>query len=1333
MQTLLSKSKNELEVFKFSPNQQFSDFDEQKKAFLKKLKRFYPESTKIAESVRPNCFFIFENTAFYCSQNGFLWSINLEKTSAPILLDQKKLSNFLVPNNVFSFYSICSDGKIIQRSTENGFILDEIETPYTSIRKIIALQDSKLILTNKCQIVIIDFLSKKCKEMHEHQLEKLEFMKNNEWKAIEIDILNEDFEFNKIGTFIRKKMIFWAKRACLKYKKKTEIFLQDDQKVVFRDESFSFLINQNHNKFRPRFCYSSAQNILFISFPIKIVAYDFATYNILDQIPLHDHATSLGFDDISGRLIIGFENGLLKLYNITSKKFDTEFIVPDGMPIKTINTGFGFIITGSKNGCISLWNSENFQKYMDVLAFKTKIKKDENEKKWSFVKNEITFEDFLPALGEIHFDNNTCHLYAIVNQQLLKWSLSDSPLEIENKFKNFKKVITDCDVLNPNIFYSVSKNDQLMRFDIVNNEEINYSLKKEEISCINYSALSQSIVIGEKTGFIEILTLPSLKLIKKERISKHKISLLRFFKNNYIILCDIVGGLFIYDIKNSFSHGLPGHSQEISLIEICQEQNIIFTFGLDLQIKKWDLKLLDYRTSPSLSFSITVDFPVLSMIFDLKTDFLYYSQSNTVVVLDCRSQEVVQTIFSNEEEEKKQKSETIKMGKNSFNRVSFINLLLNFEKALITHIVFLNEHNVLAIFRTDGVVNCHDLNNDRKLENFTVPKKILWAKKHSSSDLIFCMTENGLGFVLNLFKITIKTYHYIQSISNLKNNQNLNKNIENLALTTNQLLIANKIIHPLLFALLHNNVYNISPILKEWQYPKLLTFQESPIVLCLNTNHTNFSEALFEALEKYEKPIIFTANELFTMMANDFIFVKMYLTKVCEPVDEYTNTHSSIKRYNHLLQNITNFKSKTGHFFKTNFDQLKIDSKALESKEKSKSSTLQLKSLDNQNKTKFPKVYTGILRINAMINPDKGSEDALKLLAFYSQSSIDGFILSFWSKIIELRWQSNIIFSILIFAMYFLYLIFNTLFFIFNDDISLLLAILLTLLNLIYEIPLMYFHRKYTKMEKRPFVKICNYIANLVAIFLVHYSHHLESDVLKGLVILVQAINYFEGIPYLRIFSYMREISIMVNVLIYCTMDIVLIVIYFMTCFTILFKIHTPAQNFYNIYINTFFLSFGNFPDTDNLGFLEFLIIATFVFTISMIVFNFLISQMSNKHANLIEIQKTLGYKAMARILFEYEIWYGLFFKSFGAFRSVNYYIFKEVDPKNVQKIEKDDENENENEKTEMMIKFTKRIESLENKIDKLLNLGSLENKNQVLTQKIDDIAEKQNDFLSGK
>ena len=894
-------------------------------------------------------------------------------------------------------------------------------------------------------------------------------------------------------------------------------------------------------------------------------------------------------------------------------------------------------------------------------------------------------------------NNVTEALNCIYNGQLILWEMKSHYKQFEFKTENaeFNKSIVS--QINPQTIY-MPENGRVVAMDICHNRTLMHSEDIEEgIQCMAVSPTNKTLAVALESGDIKLIHVDTFVTFRDERITTKKIQSVQFYTENYLMVVDETGSLFFYDIDFKLKHELDERFNQLTCVCLNEESEIMFTAANDLILKKWNLKTLKTRLPPSEMLSYPVELPVHAMCFDDNKKLLFFSQREIVKTFDIINEEILAEIVPPSLIDVGPQQPTGSRMYSLSNMRFSTNMDEPFYETVATStrqefavlaLFHLENHNVVVIVRKNGTICCWDEATNSVLLDYYSNEAFEKAVKPRLGNSFLCFNDQGSVECLDIFRLNFFDCCYMQTFSENMSEADFSKKISSFYELSADSPFIRKILHPIYMAFLLNKFHTFKEILADWGYPALNTFQISPLILSLEGKHVNFAEQLFKELTKYKEPITFMYSEIKTMLEFDYKFVKKLLVKCCEKVEKFTNTDERIRKFNHLKANEAKFSSPTGHFTKKNFSELIVEynkddeensfdendeaffPNEEDAENEEKESFLDIEKAKQKQKAEIQKnnksthMYTDIYRINGFYNFKSGSEDALNFLYQYSESNVEEFVLSDWKRIINYKWDVCRKYFRALCVFYWSYMLFFILF-IFNTHnsyffytASVLLAIMLT-----YEIiPLLTYHEYYMH-DASNLLDLTMYLLAVAVLTWLYVEPDNDTPLLQTLQVFSLGIGFYKGISFLRIFDLMRSMTHIIYSLFNNSFDVIFLIIYLTLGLTVMMNITMNDQTLYSQFVWVLYMIFCSFPVDETWTYLHFGVVVMLIFLLSLLMVNFTVAKMASKYSELETKQKATNFKEMAKVLFEFEIWFRILRDKKEGQKYLTYFTIKTQEP----------------------------------------------------------------------
>jgi hypothetical protein len=592
---------------------------------------------------------------------------------------------------------------------------------------------------------------------------------------------------------------------------------------------------------------------------------------------------------------------------------------------------------------------------------------------------------------------------------------------------------------------------------------------------------------------------------------------------------------------------------------------------------------------------------------------------------------------------------------------------------------------VLIILRKNGIISAWDEAAGEHILDFDTKARIERGFKPTLGQAFYVWTDQGTLSCLNLFRLNFFDCCYLHTFAeNMPESDFIAKMACFHELAASSPFIK-KVIHPIYMAFLLNKFQGIRELFRDWGYPTLEEFQMSPLILALKGRHVNFAENLCREMTRFKTPVFLGYDEVKTLLWYDYKFAKTLLTHSCEKIEHFTDTGERIRKFNFLKKEHSKFHSLTGHFTRLNFQQLVIPWVEGEEELPAQESTPEPKEdEDEQEKDNFVEAqhkkdrlrsavsnlsglrhsYTDVYRIKGFYNFENGTEDDLNFLFQYSESKVESFVLSDWKHIVNFKWTvCRKYYLILALA----YWSFMTLFalFIFNPTnlgyfiaALALLAVLLT-----YEMVPLIAYPQYYIHNLTSLMDLVMYLTAGFVLVWMKQEPDIDTEALQTLQVLSLSIGFYKGISFLRIFDLMRSMTYMIYSLLGNSVDVILMMLYVAIGLSIIMNLTMPTQSLYSQFIWVLYMTFCSFPMDEQWTYLHFAVVLLLILLLSLLMVNFVVAKMSSKYFELERKQKATNFQEMAKVIFEFELWYHLLKKQTKAPQTTTYFVMKSSEP----------------------------------------------------------------------
>lgn len=1313
MSNLVEEANNNIQKFKLISEELLGESNRYKMAYLSNLKSTFPAYETFDSFAKPNCFIFDENGVIFASlDDQLIHKQNIETQSQDKFGEHRDIFAIKASIKHDRIITVSKNGLFMIWHYKSKTLIKTVETFFTQVSSIEIKNENQFFLINKNDVILLDH-SKEIFVSITEQPEGHRFAEQEQWESIKIieqplpenqpehaeDISGErTIPVELENDIIKKNLKFLELNKQLgKKARKSSINRQN------------FLTSMIDFKKSPvcRMIYIQASQVLYWTNNKTIFAVDFQVGKFIPGISVPSSVTCISSNNDETILFFGLKTGEIKFYDARDLTELGELIGHTNEITSIINSRGKHLLvfSAAKDDSVRVWHLKLLEEIGQLISPQLRDKdsgepirkkaqslkeladavKLEKIKKFKKGKNEIS---------DLSFSPDEEFLYCIFNNETLKWKINFNYKEFE--YENQTIELTKSIFVNKSPQMMITQEDQkIVQINIIDNTKMFESQPIDQpIGCLSISKNDQIIAVGQESGFVVFLNGFKLTTMFEVKISESSIDKIEFFRDRYAIIVDSKGDIFVYDTVRQENEKINKYSQIVTAIIISDTLEIMFTATNELILRKWDLKPLSNAKKPSEVYFLPIELPIISMSIDVKRNILYFSQREIVHAFEIDSQESVQEIYPENMIEftpivrAASKINSTSNIRNSLNMDEFVFDLVSSatkEEFAVKSILQLSEHNLVILARENGNITCWDSATRETLLEFSSHKKIQSLVKPSSGNLFYLLNEDRTIECINVFRLNFFDCCYIQTFTEKMNDFDFLKKMESFHELAKDSPFIYKILHPLYIAFLLNKFGNIDWILKNWGYPVLNGFQPSPLILSLEGRHVNFAESLFRELTLYKGHITYRYLEIQCMLEHDYKFVKKLLVKCCEKVDCFTNNNDKIKKFNSLTKSKAQFLSYSGHFTKKNFDefafsQIREIQMALSNPERGVEMDLDNEEMDQlidnkkilnvkeQNivriKGSMKNTYTEVYRINGFYNFKEGSDDILNFLYRFSQSSIDEFVLSNWNKIITHKWEDCQNYFRVLGCTFFAYLIFLNLY-ILNPVETVYLyinSILLTLL-LVYEIIPLIFSPQYYLNDPSNLIDLLTYIMGVATIIFIRVNPDPDNIILQTVEVVTISLTFFRGISYLQIFESMRSMTHMINRLFIGVLDVLVMIFYLLITITVLMNIVADEHGFYGNFVWAVYMSFCNFPSEFDISYIHLFVLMTAMFCLTLIIINFMIAKMANTYNELEKKQKATSIKQMAKILFEFEIWFRIFYLKRSDRKYMTYYIFSAIEP----------------------------------------------------------------------
>jgi hypothetical protein len=593
-------------------------------------------------------------------------------------------------------------------------------------------------------------------------------------------------------------------------------------------------------------------------------------------------------------------------------------------------------------------------------------------------------------------------------------------------------------------------------------------------------------------------------------------------------------------------------------------------------------------------------------------------------------------------------------------------------------------HNQLFCFMINGKI--HILS----LQNFKVAGKINFLDKYLSlsdfglTTMSLSPDANYLYMAYNSILTKIKVEETLnfpeqKALNSLFNSSGKMQTDEQFESRLNQWLTTfktssflNKYFNPFFIAACNGITKGITPFVqkKQLKYPFLNTSQVSPIVLCCFTNNLFLLDEICNYLR--QSPELYLTNEEISFLLRiDRESVTKLLIELFKPIPR--NYYIMLSRgfadspsksatrdlpfYSRALfasfldPQLQNYISKTETY------QLLLKISELQ-KQSTAANILANKSEAPKKLKKGPDIEINsdnqviFFELKAKYDFSTGSKSSLNFLRFYSKCADKEFILSNWRYVIKIKWQSLRYFYWMQAFLYISQVILFTANYFYDTFLGLYLVNLILLICfLIYELFSIWFYPRYYFNQAD---NILDLVSIISAIVLLTINFRLEKDAIDWTAYdvffcLVILFLYIRSILYLKAIQPFRHLITMLFAIAFNIIDIIV----FFAIIVIAFGFLLSVSNMENMQIgsgiyNGLLALFGGLDNIENASFIDVVLKIVIGVFVSLIMANFIIGRISNQYGDMENYQIAVSYSEMARILFEWEVWYFKLAKMFG-------------------------------------------------------------------------------------
>ena len=1314
MSNIAEIANENIQKFKLSPGKFTGESTKARNKFLNNLKSTFPSHETFDGLAKENCLILDDNGMIFASTDDQLFHSSHLNPPRPLEFGYHK--------NV-AYMKSCPETEMIVTASADGIFIvwdyrsknhvKTIQTKFSHVNNLEIKNKSQFFILEKSELILVDFKNEKylcIPELQEGQKipgeENWENLLKAEKKAAENapeDISDVGIDIEALASDVENKII----ESTIKFMEVNQSYGKKTRKSSILRQNYLTATNEYKQKIRSRILYIKSSSMLIWAKNMSLIGIDFVSrkYTICCAIPAV--ASCLSTNNDESMLFVGLKTGVIKYFDAKDLTEQGELIGHTNEITSIVNSKgkHRLVFSAGMDDTVRVWHLGLLEEIGQLIKEIWHIgtgeslgghKSDKVGVSSSKMKLIQKYKRGKNKISDLVISADEEHLFCVFNHQNFKWNINFHYKDFEYSDDNPELRKSVLGNQNPQFLYSV-ENREISQINVVYKTTIQKGKQLlEEISCLAISRNDLTLAAGLNSGCVMFINVSDLSFKFEAELTNQKIDKIEFFKEQYVIVTTADGSLFIYDILCQQKYELMKHFQKVTAIFMSESQEYLFTAGHDLILRKWDLKPLADKCSPLEVLNFPIEFPVHALSIDIKRNLLYYSQREMVTIFDIHGQEVLGQIFPANISDlqghlhplSKQVSQSIV--RFSCNVDEFVYDLISTatrEEFSVKGIYQLPEYNVVVVVRANGNFTCWDSATRENLIDFYTSEKIQKVFKPNLSNLIFCFTDKNTIECINVFRLNFFDCCYIQTFSEKMNENDFEKKMLSFYELAKDSPFIYKILHPIYLAFLLNKFQTIGAILKQWGYPVLNSSQPSPLILSLEGRHVNFAESLFRELTLYKGKLVFRYLEIKCMLEHDYKFVKRLLVKVCQKLETYTNTDEKIKNYNCLKNEKAQFLSYSGHFTKKNLDNYVLENvpdyfpifKEVVSEENDEVEENDIN--DREEKRLLPgnrtiqtveskqslapkKTYTEVYRINGFYNFKRGSDDVLNFLYRYSESKIDEFVLSDWSRIVNQKWDDCKIYFRILGFIFFSFLLFLNLLMLFpSERVYLWIVVGLLSVLLFYEVVPLLIYRQYYSYQANSMMDLAMYLLTIITVVWLHRSPDPDNMYLQTLEVVNDSLAFYKGISYLRMFDSMRSMTHMINSLISGSKDVIVMIVYLLVTFTVLMNIVSYDQGFYMNLIWSIFMSFCNFPSDFDPSFINLFVIVSVMFCLTLIMINFMIAKMANTYNELVKKQKATNFKQMAKILFEFEIWFRIFFLKRSDRKYMTYYIMGTSEP----------------------------------------------------------------------
>jgi hypothetical protein len=1371
-----------LSFFHFKNPKSDDEFPSAKSAFLHKLNSHILEPHQQRIKVKEKCFFVHDNHNFVLADaKGNISVANpVDEHSSRVFGTHPGVVALFKDSENRNFYSVSGNALIKVWDYQSLEFVSEVNAPVSEVRSAGYFEKEKIFLFGDSTVAVFNMSSGFMVEGL-LDIEAIREIKNFDAKeaAKKISALEKPEEgFRKSNNLLEElSAIDMTEKARLSIHQSLSVHQLDNQSPLQRRHS-DIVPPVKKDKAVP-VLYTGKYNYL-ITMPKSnsLIIWDLNEGLLKLTLNFRMHISHITVDDSEDFLWLGFSNGVIRSYNLHSLKAESELRGSENevVAITTSKHMPDCVFVSSKDSNTYVWSIKDTQRIgkLHTTASNGGRGSGSNRVERLPSMGGITTSDLhAPSRSKLSsrvkiltISPDGSRLYALTKFKIYFWDISATYLTSQESLPS--RTLND---------YAVSHSDSNVLYGIGSKHLFTHMLVKSDVtmrsekyeSRLTAMALSSDdslIALGNEAGQVEVIH--SLDFSSKIRrdFSQSKIFKLQFYKSSKLFVSSTAGSFYMFDIPLRKTFSVNGNFGLVNQFLYIEERNWLLTSSNDNILRLWNLDKLLVGETPNEIWHYTGQAEISFVQYNPMDELVYFVEENSVLGFDVRSKECILNGIGNKDTD----AESVE---NKFN-ISLRSDDNEFENdeievaypsnPKIIGLEILHEFNLMLVVREPNDIAFYDLSTNQECLRWKHSETLVKIQRPYKSHYIFCETESRKLIKLDPFSPTFLEKCYIQTMSDVAQAGEFKRNLR-LFKDHYHLIFLNKIIHPVTFAYLLNEADSLDFIVKNYGFPDQYYFQKSSLNLALKERNISFLEALCSALIRSDQQFTFGYSTTRMLFATEYAFIKRLLaTKCFEQIQCFTNTQSKIPKF-HFMKNSHNILSSlSGNFTKHDLDQLVISDKAALVRKNTKATVTdshtsssnnplresllekrqdiaqvrfagKAKHRPKQNRERSVKVYRQlqtkkseieVFRINGLYNFNIGTADSLNFLLSYSESRIKTFILSDFKKIIQIKWANSHRFFYTLASIYWAYSLTFTIF-LFNQYNEVLFSVVWGLIFslMLYEfIPLVLFTSFYFK-DVYNTLDLFSYGLAVVVLIMTYKTDPVKESWLCIMQVLSEVMIWYRALSYFRIFKFLRHVPDMIHKLAGSTFDILFIIAFLVSVSTVITSIAAGYTSLTTTFLGVIFVPFNEFPDHSAMSWFEIIVLMAEIYVMSLIIMNYLIANMSNKYAELVERQKMTHYREMAKLLFETEIWYKIFFRSKDTSKYVTYLV-NDIHRHHHEQIDDNAKEETDEENDEMMTavqaindrltqldgRFAKIEKLINNRMNAMTGLQSIENLN---------------------